>query len=437
MKDKFLFLIKQSLKKKIKSKWFIIVNILLCIGIILLVNIDSVISFFGGDFNKEKNIIVVSEIKDVDTYSLFKSNLDNYSKLIDDATKYKIENSNENIKKIKNSLKEEDILINILDDSDFMKADVISLEKIDTAFYQILLTSLNETKKSIGIYKSGIDTSKYTKISSNIKINREVINEGKNTSENMDLIMGTVFPILILPFFMLSIILIQMIGAEVNDEKTTRGMEIIISNVSPKVHFASKIISGNLFVIIQGLILIVAFIIGIIIRGGFDLNSVTKAISLMDINMIIDTLKQTGFMDKLYFIIPLTLLLMILTFIAYSLIAGILASMTTNIEDYQQIQTTLAIISVVGYYLAMMSPMFSGAIFIKVASYLPFIGGVLSPALLMMGQINVYDIVISIVVLILTNILLIKYGMRIYKVGILNYSARNIWKKMGSALVKK
>ena len=42
-----------------------------------------------------------------------------------------------------------------------------------------------------------------------------------------------------------------------NPEKSTRSMEIIISNVSPKTHFISKILSSNLFVIIQGALLII------------------------------------------------------------------------------------------------------------------------------------------------------------------------------------
>ena len=37
------------------------------------------------------------------------------------------------------------------------------------------------------------------------------------------------------------------VDSEINEEKTTRSMEIIISNVSPKIHFLSKIISSNLF----------------------------------------------------------------------------------------------------------------------------------------------------------------------------------------------
>ena len=69
--------------------------------------------------------------------------------------------------------------------------------------------------------------------------------------------------------------------------------------------------------------------------------------------------------------------------------------------------------------------------------YIPLISGVLSPALLIMGQINIYDTLISIIVLIFTNMLFIKYGMRIYKVGILNYSSSNVWKKIGKSLKNK
>jgi len=36
--------------------------------------------------------------------------------------------------------------------------------------------------------------------------------------------------------------------------------------------------------------------------------------------------------------------------------------------------------------------------------------------------------------MIVTVWLLIKYGLRIYKVGILNYSSKDLWKKMFKAL---
>ena len=60
----------------------------------------------------------------------------------------------------------------------------------------------------------------------------------------------SIMQIITMPLFMLIIFLVQMIGAEVNEEKTTKSMEIIISNVSPETHFLAKVLSSNLFVII-------------------------------------------------------------------------------------------------------------------------------------------------------------------------------------------
>ena len=52
----------------------------------------------------------------------------------------------------------------------------------------------------------------------------------------------------------------------------------------------------------------------------------------------------------------------------------------------------------------------------------------------MLGEIGVFGLSIASVLLIITDYLLIKYGMKIYKVGILNYSSSKLFKKMFKAL---
>ena len=47
------------------------------------------------------------------------------------------------------------------------------------------------------------------------------------------------------------------------------------------------------------------------------------------------------------------------------------------------------------------------------------------------------DVIISIVVLIITIALMTKYGLRVYKVGILNYSNEKIWSRFAKALKSK
>ena len=142
----------------------------------------------------------------------------------------------------------------------------------------------------------------------------------------------------------------------------------------------------------------------------------------------------TDFLASLSYLIPLILILMIVTFVGYSLLAGILASMTTNTEDFQQLQTPIMLISLLGYYLAIMAGTFKGALFIKILGYCPFISAILSPSLLVMREFTIFDMLISIGLMLIVIILLIKYGLKIYKAGILNYSTGNLWKKMLNAL---
>ena len=73
MKNKFKFLTRESIKKKIGTKSFKIVNVVLCIIIVGIINLDSIVKLFGGDFNEPINIYVVDEI---DAYDRFKSVMD-------------------------------------------------------------------------------------------------------------------------------------------------------------------------------------------------------------------------------------------------------------------------------------------------------------------------------------------------------------------------
>ena len=101
MNKKFWYLTKVSLNKKIKSKWFIITNVILAIVIILLLNINSVITFFGGDFDSRTNIIIVDN--STNASSLLKENLE--ASNTEDEEKFKIEESDKTIEEEQEDIK--------------------------------------------------------------------------------------------------------------------------------------------------------------------------------------------------------------------------------------------------------------------------------------------------------------------------------------------
>lgn len=437
MKNKLKYLVDVSLKRKICTKWFVIANVILALVIAAIMNIDSVIKVFGGDFNEKTTVYILDETSY--SYDVVAEEINVIDKSLNEEETYDIKKYDKSYKDLKKLIEKDDnaIGIKITESNNTINATVASESYIDVIKYQVIVQALNSSKTAIAMSKSNIDEDVLNQIYAPIDIERIILDETKKSeSENMDTIMSTVFPVFILPFFMLTIFLVQMIGAEVNDEKTTRGMEIIISNVSPKVHFASKVIAGNIFVIFQGLLLIGYMALGLFIRHIVGAGSITNVISTAGIGDI-GSILSTEFMSKLIYIIPLTLVLMLLTFISYALLAGILASMTTNAEDFGQLQTPIMLILLLGYYLAIMAGMFKGAIFIRVLSYFPLISAILSPSLLVLGQIGIIDVLASIIIAIVTNYLLIHYGLKIYKVGILNYSSKDLWKKMFKAIKEK
>ena len=373
MKTKLKYLIKNSLSKKMKTKWFVIANIILFVVIAGLINIDSIIKFFGGDFNDKLEIMVIDNIG---SYEEFKSTYEIASETLDlgevEITKY-----DKTYEDALDEIKEEDkILIELnADETNFVRAKLVSNDNIDVNIYQLITTTINSIKRDIALKHYNISDNILALIDAKVEIERIKLDDNKNADEMLELIMGTIFPLIILPFFMLTMFLVQMIGAEINEEKTTKGMEIIISNVSPTVHFASKIIAGNVFVLAQGLLLILYVVLGLGIRF-VSTGAVIGGEVQTYVGDIINSLKISGVLPVLSKAIPLTIILMLITFLAYSLVAGILASMTTNMEDFQQLQTPIIIVSLVAYYLSMMAAMFEGSLFIKILGFVPFISSV-------------------------------------------------------------
>ena len=432
MNKKLWYLTRLSLNKKIKSKWFVVANIIILIVLVGILNIDYIIKLFGGDFDKFTNILVVDNTNYV--YDDLENIYNESSKYIEDIKNSTITLSDKTTEELKEDLKDKDIILEINNDNDnFINAKVIVNGSVDTIIYQFITTSINQVKTNVALNSYGIDKDTMDLIEKSVDIEKININEDKKDDDLTNLALGVIFPIVILPVFLLVTYLVQMIGSEINEEKSTKSMEIIISNVSPEVHFLSKLISSNTFVLFQGLLMIIYSLFGgllrLILSGGNVLSSNNEALS-----EITNTINELDILSKLSNAIPLTLILIIVTFIAYSLLSGILASMTTNMEDFQQLQTPIMVISLLGFYLSMASSMFDGSVFIRIMSYLPFISLFLSPALFLVGQITLVDVSISVLVMVVLIFLLYKYGLKIYKVGILNYSSSDLWKKIFKAI---
>ena len=448
MKNKFKFLLKDSIKKKIDTKMFKILNIILLVVIVGLINLDSIVKLFGGDFDKEINIYVVDE---VGVYDDFKKIMDNSFLDVMESYNSKVVKADKTLDELKELITEDktkDIVLNItaVDKPTYenvFNVEFISYEYVDTLLYTDIVTAINNVKVMKALEIADIDTEVLNKIYAGVSIDRVMLSEdAKEDEEFMELVGSIITIIFIVPFFLLITLIVQMIGAEINEVKSSKSMEIIISSVSPQAHFMSKLISANVFAITQGLLLVLYVVLGTVVRL-FTSNGLTDAATsiisnnpdgISQIDSIITTFIHSDVASKLLQGIPFFIIIILLSFLAYSLFTGILANVTTNMEDYNQIQTPVMVFLMAGYFLAIYAATFKGSNFISFMAYIPFISGILAPVMYMLGQITVVGLLISIVLLIITCFLLYKYGLKVYKVGILNYSSSNLWKKIFKAL---
>lgn len=437
MKNKLKLLIKDGLRKKINTKWFKIVNIILLLAIPILLNIDSVIELFGGDFKDPITVYVI------DNTNVFFNSIKNTYETTGIGIGKKdveIQVADKSFDKLKKEMiKEEsnDIILKIDKVDTEYTVEMTSFDYVDAVTLQLLTNAINTTKTNIALEYSDIDKEELANIQAPIDITRVYLND--ELDENYEFIkyLSTMLiPVFIVPFFFLIIMVIQMIGAEINEEKSSKSMEIIITSVSPRIHFISKMITANLYAIVQALLFVVYFIIGLFIRTQVSGVGITESFG-DNMSGMIKTFIESGMLSDLISAIPWVIIMLILSFIAYSLLAGILASMTTNQEDFSQLQTPLMILIMVGYYVALMASTYEKSTFIIILSVIPFLSSIIAPVLLVIGQIGTLEILISILMLILTIFLLLKYGLRIYKVGILNYSSEGLWKKMWKSLKSK
>ena len=448
MKNKFKFLTRESIKKKIGTKSFKIVNIVLFFIIVCIINLDSIVKFFGGDFNELVNIYVVDEVGVYDEFSevmdtSYLDMLNNYNA--------KVTKSDKTLDELKQGIideETEDIIIHIkkVEEQTYenmFDVDLISYEYVDSILYANIVNAINNVKSEKALELASIDQKLLNDIYKSVNINRVMLSDDiKDNEEFMELIGAVITLVFIVPFFLLVNLLVQMIGAEINEEKSTKSMEIIISSVNPETHFMSKLISANVFAIVQGGLLLLYSFVGAIIRA-LTLGGITSGVNevitnnpeeFSQINYYVNMFVHSEMASKLLIGIPFFIIIILLSFLAYSLLIGVLASVTTSMEDYNQIQTPVMVFLMLGYFLAIYSSVFQGATFINVMAYIPFISGILAPVMYTLGELSLGGLIAAILLLILVCILLYKYGLKVYKVGILNYSSSNLWKKIFEAL---
>ena len=126
----------------------------------------------------------------------------------------------------------------------------------------------------------------------------------------------------------------------------------------------------------------------------------------------------------------ITLLYFILGYFTYALLYALTGSMVSKPEDIQSANGPIAILVVIGFYLAYFSMMNPASNINQFAALMPFSSPFCMPLRVLMGITTTGELIASIAILAVTIFIIAKISIKVYSSAILNYGTKMNFKEI-------
>lgn len=213
--------------------------------------------------------------------------------------------------------------------------------------------------------------------------------------------------VMIMVLYMAIILYGQMVATNVATEKSSRAMELLITSAKPASMMFGKVIASCLAGVIQ---LIAVF------GSAYLFYNMNK--SLWGNNPII-----TSLFDMPLSLLAYMLIFFVLGFFVYAFLYGAIGSTASKVEDINTSVIPLTFLFIAAFFVVVFS-MSSGNVdntVMKVCSYIPFTSPMAMFTRIAMSTVPFYEVLISIVILILSVFGIGFISAKIYRVGVLLY----------------
>lgn len=284
--------------------------------------------------------------------------------------------------------------------ADFNEADASTSETFK--FQEIL----NNIQNTINEENANLD-----QIQQEALAKTPVINKISDEKSDNKLAGQVIYFVLMFLMYMVLLSFVNLVLADIATEKGTKMIEFIFSSVKPGDYFAGKMFGNFIAVFVQIFIYVIFAIIGLLVvksKGILDGIDLSFNLTASSYGMIVEIA-----------------LLFALGIFVFLVIAGMLGSFATKVEDAGKMGTPLIFATVILFFLAINLQNKGDIMLTKVLSYVPFASTFFMPLRLLNGYAGLTEGIISIAILIITILLVYRFGERVYKRNILNYSTDN------------
>ena len=388
-----------TIKDMIKRKSFIISNLIILAIIVLLFNVPNILNAIMGDDTSSQN----TKILIVDEDNIFEGTLEQINQM---DIGYEATIATETItfdeikQKIDNNEIDDALVITKKDGQINMQYIVENLAMV-SQMPQSLTNAISTIYSNLSISKLGLTPEQIQTLSGNF--NFEMIQTEEEEVQGNQFAMMMMSLVLFYAIYFCA----YQVSSSITTEKTSKIIETLVTSTKPKTIVLGKTIGIG----VVGLIQIAAIIITALISSALFLEEGALD-GIVDFSTITPFL---GFITAIYFI---------LGYATYALLYALTGSTVSKPEDVQSANGPIAIVAVIGFYLAYFTMMNPTSELNKLAAILPISSPFCMPFRVMMGIATNSEIAISIAVMLVTILVVAQISIKIYSQAILNYGSK-------------
>lgn len=403
MNRNVLNIVKFDFLNTLRSKMFIILNIILCLASMLLFNFNYIVSAFKSIGIISSNECIV-EIYDPDG-SVYEYFINNYDKtLIKDVVR-----KTERVSYTYSSMSYDTIAINVNDDivSYYDNVEVITKDVISNKLYYHLVNCITDIKDLKIQEKYNISLEDVAQYKVEVELKENVLSEAENANtQNSKLIFAIWYVI-----FMVILIMPNSAATAIANEKVSKSAEYILSSVPAKDYLNGKVIAVCVKVFTIFILLVFYLLLGLCLNILFSSTLETDVGSIAgSLNFVINA--------KTIICILSIIAVVLLTIVLYVYIFSYIASKVKSISDLDTSTVISMILQMIPFYVCIAD--ISNPIATNILSVLPFTSMYMLISNVILNRANIFLVLLSVFVIALTVLIVAKFVAKRFKDNILD-----------------
>ncbi len=322
-----------------------------------------------------------------------------------------------------------------LDESYQLEAIIPENSTISTGESEELLSALVTCFETNKLMMAGLSEEQLVGVMTQTVTDYAKIGEERNLALQMLKIFAPMLVGLVL--YMMTILYGQEVGREVSAEKTSKLTEMLLTTVQPYALIAGKVLAVSLAGVLQFGIWIASIFVGLFAGNMIadEMYPGHQNVVRIVIDFVRENMGSTAFSPMA---IILAILIFVLGFVFYCVIAGMSGSFVSKPEDVAQTQSIFTFPILISFFVTYFASLAESATVMTVCRYIPFTSPFSVPAEVLTGAISIWEALISFAILIVFSILVVIVSGKIYA-GMILYNGQkmSLKKLIGIVTAKK